>query len=104
MAKQKSFKVESPAAALIDAVNMADTQKQDNTQDTQTPESVADTQQARKTKRQQYLVYPELVEKVKKIAYMERKSVNSLINDLLERYCTENAEKLEQYEKIFNVD
>lgn len=58
-------------------------------------------EQQRKSKRAQFLLYPDLLEDVKKIAHIQRKSVNGVINDLLEQYRQQNAADLEQYNAIY---
>jgi len=42
-------------------------------------------------------ILPSLYEDVKKLAYVERRSVSELVAQLLERYIRENQKKLEDY-------
>ena len=43
---------------------------------------------------------PSLYEGVKKMAFVERRSVSELVAQLLEQYIRENQKKLEDYEKM----
>ena len=45
-------------------------------------------------------VLPSLYESVKKIAFVERRSISELVAQLLEQYVQENGKKLEDYEKM----
>lgn len=56
-----------------------------------------------KSKRLNLLVYPSLLEDLKKIATMERKSVNELINTVLLNYADKNKDQIERYDGIFNA-
>lgn len=66
-------------------------------------EAQEDTQE-RKSKRVNLLIKPSAIKDAKKIATMERTSVNDLINRLLEEYVASNADKIEQYNKIFGEE
>lgn len=45
-------------------------------------------------------VLPSLYEDIKKISYVERKSVSEIVSECIEQYVTENAAKLKEYNKI----
>ena len=45
-------------------------------------------------------ILPSLYEGVKKMAFVERRSVSELVAQLLEQYIRENQKKLEDYEKM----
>lgn len=45
-------------------------------------------------------VLPSLYEDIKKISYVERKSVSEIVSECIEQYITENAAKLKEYNKI----
>ena len=118
MAK-KSFKDISPADRLLDkagqgvytpaahdAGNVDNMDNADNTAYTHNEaRSKAEARQTPgqgiKSKRVQMLIYPDVMEDIKKIAHMQRKSVNGLINELLDEYRREHAADLEQYKEIY---
>lgn len=54
-----------------------------------------------KTKKMVFLIRPSIAEATVKIAYMKHDSFNNLINTLLEEFVKENAELIDQYDKIF---
>lgn len=45
-------------------------------------------------------ILPSLYEDVKKLAYVERRSISELIAQLLDQYVRENKKKLEGYDKM----
>lgn len=51
-------------------------------------------------KRISVVVFPSVYDQIKKIAYIERKSVSDLIGELLSGYVSKNTEKLKEYDKI----
>jgi len=51
-------------------------------------------------KRVSLAVLPSLYEDIQKIAFIERKSASEIVSQCLERYSTENADKLKEYEQI----
>lgn len=51
-------------------------------------------------KRVSLVVLPSIYQDFQKIAYMERKSVSSLIADCMEEYILNNLEKLDEYENL----
>ena len=59
------------------------------------PKSVRETKQ-----RISLAVLPSLYESVKRIAFVERRSISELVAQLLEQYVQENGKKLEDYEKM----
>lgn len=54
-----------------------------------------------KSKRLNLLIYPSLLNSLKKIAHMQRRSVNELINDVLSRYAEQEAKTIDTYNKVF---
>ena len=118
MAKKNYKSVVNPALQYI-SDNTEDMQKADNKRNTNNNQSAfntdnegnvfnADNKQYThndgeeiKSKRLNLLIYPSLLADLKKIAHMERRSVNDLINDVLSRYAEQEAEKIETYDKVF---
>lgn len=45
-------------------------------------------------------VLPSLYEDIKKIAYVERRSISEVVSACIEKYVTDNDSKLKEYEKI----
>lgn len=100
MAK-KDFKTgENPALAFISG---AEIQKTDNKHNTHNTDKTAPTLAAdeTKSKRLNLLLYPSLLENLKKIAAMQRTSVNDLINTVLDDYTEKEADQIERYNQIF---
>ena len=54
-----------------------------------------------KSKRLNLLVYPSLLEDLKKIATMNRISVNELINEVLSEFAEKESRTISRYEKYF---
>lgn len=54
-----------------------------------------------KSKRLNLLIYPSLLNDLKKIAVMKRTSVNDLINDVLTQYTDKNINLINQYDSFF---
>lgn len=54
-----------------------------------------------KTKRLNLLMFPSVCADIDKIAYMQRKSTNDLINSILQDYIRENSDLLEKYNEVF---
>ena len=52
-----------------------------------------------KAKRLNLLIRPTIMEALRKIAVVERTSVNDIINKIVEEYVTENADKITKYEQ-----
>jgi len=111
MAK-KDFKKNNPALQFIsgDTDNKHNTEHIDsklnthnkhNTKDVYSTDNTQNTQIESKSKRLNLLVYPSLLEDLKKIATMERKSVNDLINTVLLNYAYKNKDQIERYDDIF---
>lgn len=86
MVGKKSFKVGleqySPAATYISPM-------------------AAEDEKERKSKRLNLLIRPSVYEQVEKIATMQRKSVNELINIVLEAYAADHAAEVARYEEVF---
>lgn len=91
-AQPSPVEVEKPAESVA--------AKKKGTHNTQPTHKTKDSTE-RKTQRAQFLLYPELFADVKKIAHMEQKSVNAIVNGLLEEYRKQNADAIEQYNEIF---
>ena len=91
MSKKKDFKIENPALKFLDTDNTQYTHNTHNTYNT--PET--------KSKRLNLLIYPSLLENLKKIATMQRRSVNELINDVLTEYAEQQAETIQRYNDTF---
>jgi hypothetical protein len=51
-------------------------------------------------KRISLAVLPSLYEDVKKVAYVERKSISEIVSACIEKYVADNESKLIEYEKI----
>jgi len=96
MAK-KDFKKNNPALQFISGA----TDNKHNTKDIYSTDNTQNTQTESKSKRLNLLVYPSLLEDLKKIATMERKSVNDLINTVLLNYAYKNKDQIERYDDIF---
>lgn len=95
MAK-KVFKIdENPALAFISGKGM---QQIDNTYNA-TPQIVSENET--KSKRLNLLLYPSLLENLKKIAAMQRTSVNDLINTVLGGYAEKEIAQIEHYDQTF---
>ena len=47
-------------------------------------------------------VLPSLYEDIRKIAYVQRRSVSDLIGQMMEKYCVDHAVELQQYSNIVN--
>jgi len=45
-------------------------------------------------------VLPSLYEDIKKIAYVERRSISEIVSECIEKYVADNGSKLKEYEKI----
>lgn len=92
MAKSKSFKAEmaqqptNPAATYISA-----------------PPAAADEREY-KTKRLNLMIKPTVHAKIEKIAAMQRRSVNELINTVLEAYAEDKAELVRKYDATFGEE
>jgi hypothetical protein len=54
-----------------------------------------------KSKRLNLLLYPSLLNDLKKIAAMKRTSVNDLINDVLTQYTDKNINMINEYNSVF---
>lgn len=55
-----------------------------------------------KSKRLNLLLQPSTMESLTKIAYMDRTSVNDLINGILKQYTAEHEEQIRKYDSIFS--
>lgn len=66
-----------------------------------TPQSKGRPKADRETKKRVTLaVLPSLYEDMQKIAYVERSSVSEIVTNFFERYVTDNAAKLKEYDTI----
>lgn len=45
-------------------------------------------------------IYPSIYENIKKIAYIERRSISELISECLSIYIEKNQEKVDEYNKL----
>ena len=90
MAGKKSFKADmaqtTAAASYISA-----------------PPAVEDEKEL-KTKRLNLLVKPSVHERIEKIAVMQRKSVNELVNNVLEAYAEDKADLVAKYDSTFKEE
>ena len=91
-----------------DANKTEDTYKTENTYKTEDAdtkkvkikkESAAET----KSKRLNLLVKPSFVENIAKIATMEKRSSNDLINSILEEYIEKNQDVIKKHDKVFGA-
>lgn len=55
-----------------------------------------------KSKRLNLLLQPSTMDALTKIAYMNRSSVNDLINSILKQYTTDHADQVQKYDSIFS--
>lgn len=55
-----------------------------------------------KSKRLNLLIKPSLLEDFNKVAFMERNSMNDIINTLIKSYCDAHREEINAYDKYFN--
>lgn len=94
MAKKKEFKIENPALKFLDTDNAQYTHNTDNTQCAHCTEET-------KSKRLNLLIYPSLLDNLKKIATMKQSSVNDLINEVLKEYTDQQAETIRRYNETF---
>lgn len=53
-------------------------------------------------KRYNFMLLPSLYNDVKKIAYIERRSISDILSDLLSEYVKIHSEALHEYEQIKN--
>ena len=91
MATKKSFKADmaqqsTVAASYISAPPAAEDEKE------------------LKTKRLNLLIKPTVHERIEKIAVMQRKSVNELVNNVLEAYAEDKANLVAKYNATFNEE
>lgn len=58
-----------------------------------------------KSKRLNLLIKPSTYEAIDKIVYVNRlDSVNSLVNEMLEKYIIDHADDVKRYDEFFNVN
>lgn len=72
-----------------------------NSDNTRYTQYTHNTDKRSKSKRVQLLVYPDILEAAKKAAYMNKSSINAIINELLAEYVQKNAEQIKKYETLF---
>lgn len=98
---KKDFKVgENPALTYISGTQTQQTGSKYNTDNTDDTLPTLATDET-KSKRLNLLLYPSLFENLKKIAVMQRTSVNDLINTVLNDYTEKEADQIERYNQIF---
>ena len=90
--------IENPAILTI---NKLITAEEENAQPEKKTKQSRSTEQQTKSKRLNLLLRPALLEDLKKIAAMERTSVNDLINTVLGEYAEREAEQIEKYNSVF---
>lgn len=90
--------IENPALTTINKLITAEAET--TQQDTRAKQGRG-TEQQTKSKRLNLLLRPALLEDLKKIAAMERTSVNDLINTVLGEYAEQEAEQIEKYNSVF---
>lgn len=95
---KKHTGIENPAILTINKLITADNE---NTQPEKKTKQGRNTEQQTKSKRLNLLLRPALLEDLKKIAAMERTSVNDLINTVLGEYAEQEAEQIEKYNSVF---
>lgn len=88
--------IENPALTTINKLITADAEQQDTR-----AKQGRSTEQQTKSKRLNLLLRPALLEDLKKIAAMERTSVNDLINTVLGEYAEREADQIEKYNSVF---
>lgn len=96
--KKKHIEIENPALTTINKLITADNE---NTQPEKKTKQGRSPEQQTKSKRLNLLLRPALLEDLKKIAAMERTSVNDLINTVLGEYAEQEAEQIEKYNSVF---
>lgn len=103
MASKKDFKgAANPAFSFISGAGTDSTQQTDNKHNTHTERLTPPTAaEETKSKRLNLLLYPSLLEDLKKIAAMQRTSVNDLINTVLSDYREQEADQIDRYNKTF---
>lgn len=97
MAKKKEFVIDNPALKFLNTDNTQYTHNTDNADTTQNAHNTQET----KSKRLNLLLYPSVLDDLKKIATMQRRSVNDLINEVLSDYITQEAAQLQRYNDVF---
>lgn len=91
---KKDFKQVNPALQYITQAEPES--KPENRRQSLEPET--------KSKRLNLLLYPSLLEDLKKIATMQRRSVNDLINEILSVYTEEQLKTIEKFNQVFNEE
>ena len=66
-----------------------------------TKEVKKDDSKETKSKRLNLLIQPSVLEDFSKVAFMERTSMNDLINTMIKSYCDAHREEVETYNKYF---
>lgn len=51
-------------------------------------------------KRYSIMLFPSLYEKLKKMSYIERRSISDIISECIEQYIEKNANKIKQYDEL----
>lgn len=66
------------------------------------PAQTAKEDKETKSKRLNLLIQPSVLEDFSKVAFMERNSMNDIVNNLIKRYCDAHREEINTYDKYFN--
>ena len=103
MANKKTFK-DNPALAFITSGTETEPQ-QGRARATQSKEQTrTNGRQEVKSRRLNLLLQPSILEDISKIAYLERTSVNDLINTALKSYAADRADEIKKYDEIFTKE
>lgn len=86
----KPVKVEKPKAPMPETKPAKAPKKEDSKDSKET-----------KSKRLNLLIQPSVLEDFNKVAFMERTSMNDLINTMIKGYCDAHREEIETYNKYF---
>ena len=104
--KKKSFKDNNPALHFVSTATQGEEVVEHNKQNTYNkPEDLnakkEDKKEETKSKRLNLLLQPSVVIDMEKIAAMKRSSVNDLINTILKKFVSQEADILARYEEVF---
>lgn len=99
--KKKSFKdaVTVPAAERFITAAVSNSDNAVNADNTQYTHK---TDKRTKARRVQLLVYPDTFDAAKKVAYMQTRSINDVINTLLADYVEANKALAVKFDEVFN--
>lgn len=100
MAKAE-FDQEAAFNAVLEKNNTNDAEEADSSTETKQPRRGRPKSNVLKDKHALYMNLNEkLYEDLKKIAYVDRRSISGIISDLIEEYIASKADTLEEYERI----